>query len=299
MNDCHFIPQLSIVTPTYNRAALLARCYDSLAAQSCKDYEWIVVDDGSSDDTQQIIQKLQETEDGFPIQYIKKDNGGKHTALNASHPYLNGKYVLILDSDDLLKPDAVETVLREWKVYESQDEIGILIFLRETPDNKLCAYVKDERTPVDLLHYPRIHVVSTDCCEVLRTELFTNHPFPVFPGERFLGETALWYRVGAEKKVVYINTPVYVCEYLEGGLTRSGRSMRVKNPYGGMYTSELRMDCRCSWKERIRAGLLYVCYGRYARLGVGDMLRRTAHKGLIASCLLPGTCMYLLWKRKY
>ena len=72
MNDCHFIPQLSIVTPTYNRAALLARCYDSLAAQSCKDFEWIVVDDGSSDDTQQIIQKLQETEDRFPIHYLNK-----------------------------------------------------------------------------------------------------------------------------------------------------------------------------------------------------------------------------------
>ena len=299
MNQGNTSPSLSIVTPAYNRGALLRRCHESLLSQTCMDFEWIVVDDGSTDDTQDIMQEILGKNNGFTVSYVRKENGGKHTALNASHPYLHGRYVLILDSDDWLKPDAVDTVLSEWRTYEDREEIGIVIFLRQTPDGALCAYAKDERTPVDLLRYPRIKVVSTDCCEVLRSELFTKYPFPVFKGERFLAETALWYRIGAEKNVVYINTPVYVCEYLDGGLTRSGRPMRVKNPLGGMYTSDLRMDRQCSWKRRIRAGLLYVCYGRYARLSVGEILRRTEHKGLAALCLIPGTCMYRLWKRKY
>lgn len=293
-------PMLSIITPTYNRGNLLKECFQSLNSQTEMDFEWIVVDDGSTDNTEEIMRQIADADKAFPVTYVKKENGGKHTALNASHPYIRGKYVLVLDSDDKLTADAAETVRKEWKQYEDKQEIGLLIFLKENQEHTLCAYAEDEYIPVDLLNYRRTQVLSSDCCEVIRTELFKKYPFPVFRNERFLAETALWYRIGLEKKCVYINKPIYICEYLEGGLTKSGRSIRINNPLGGKYTSYLRMNRHCRLKERIRAGLLFICYGYFAGEKTGKLLAEAKPYGALALlCLLPGKLMYALWRKKY
>lgn len=293
-------PTLSIITPAYNRGNLLRECFQSLNSQTEMDFEWIVVDDGSTDNTEEIMGQIAEAEKAFSVTYVKKENGGKHTALNASHPYIQGKYVLILDSDDILKEAAVETVLQNWRKYENDSEIGMLIFLKENEQHVLCAYAKDEYKPVDLLNYKRTSVMSSDCCEVLRAEWFKEYPFPVFAGERFLAETALWYRVGLNTKCIYINKVIYICQYMEGGLTKSGRSMRIRNPQGGKYTSYLRMNRHCRIKERIRAGLLFICYGYFAGEKTGKLLAEAKPYGALALlCLLPGKLMYALWRKKY
>ena len=126
-------PILSIITPTYNRGHLLQRCYDSLSAQTRKDFEWIIVDDGSTDNTEEIVSSF---DSDYDIVYIKKENGGKHTALNTSHPYVHGKYVMILDSDDYLIPEAVEKIVKGWIDFEENEAIGIVTFLKGGSVNK-------------------------------------------------------------------------------------------------------------------------------------------------------------------
>lgn len=293
-------PTLSIVTPAYNRADLLKCCYQSLLDQTNSDFEWIIVDDGSTDQTKEEAGQFGGEEVPFSVTYIWKENGGKHTALNAAHPYIHGKYVLILDSDDKLTPDAVATVLENWKRFEDKPSIAMVTFLKQNSSGQLCAYARDEFVPTDVLRYKRVCVVSSDCCEVLRAELFLKYPFPVFEGERFLAETALWYRAGLDGDCVYINKAIYLCEYLEGGLTQSGKTMRIKTPLGGMYTSYLRMNNRCFLSERMKAGLLYVCYGRFANKTTVELFRQAQpYKILTAICILPGTVMYRFWKKKY
>lgn len=291
---------LSIITPSYNRGNMLKNCFESLRFQSNYDFEWIVVDDGSMDDTRSVMEYISNEHIPFEIRYIWKENGGKHTALNAAHPYIHGKYVLILDSDDTLTSDAVETVLNGWSKYDANADIGILIFLKQLSDGTICARGKEEDIVIDVLNQKRICNVASDCCEVIRTELFKKYPFPVFDGERFLAETALWYRAGLDAKCVYINKPIYICEYLEGGLTKSGKKMRIRNCHGGMYTSYLRMNQRCALKERIKAGLLYVCYGCFAKISIAEMLKKA--KGCrcwTLMCIIPGTALYFYWKPLY
>lgn len=291
---------LSIITPSYNRGNMLKNCFESLRFQSNYDFEWIVVDDGSMDDTRSVMEYISNEHIPFEIRYIWKENGGKHTALNAAHPYIHGKYVLILDSDDTLTSDAVETVLNGWSKYDANADIGIVIFLKQLSDGTICARGKAEDIVIDVLNQKRICNVASDCCEVIRTELFKKYPFPVFDGERFLAETALWYRAGLDAKCVYINKPIYICEYLEGGLTKSGKKMRIRNCHGGMYTSYLRMNQRCALKERIKAGLLYVCYGCFAKISIAEMLKKA--KGCrcwTLMCLIPGTALYFYWKPLY
>lgn len=293
-------PSLSIITPSYNRGNMLKNCFESLRFQSNYDFEWIVVDDGSMDDTRSVMEYISNEHIPFEIRYIWKENGGKHTALNAAHPYIHGKYVLILDSDDTLTSDAVETVLNGWSKYDANADIGIVIFLKQLSDGTICARGKAEDIVIDVLNQKRICNVASDCCEVIRTELFKKYPFPAFDGERFLAETALWYRAGLDAKCVYINRPIYICEYLEGGLTKSGKKMRIRNCHGGMYTSYLRMNQRCALKERIKAGLLYVCYGCFAKISIAEMLKKA--KGCrcwTLMCLIPGTALYFYWKPLY
>lgn len=290
-------PFLSILTPTYNRGHLLRRCYESLLAQSDRDFEWIIVDDGSGDHTEEVVRGF-DTQN-FPLIYIKKENGGKHTALNAAHPHIRGRYVLILDSDDYLTEDAVAQVRRGWEQYEDRAEIGIVTFLKggSKADPNCTAPTPGE--PVDILRYRRTVIHSTDCCEVIRTELFRKYPFPVFEGERFVSECALWNRVALTHKCVYINRVVYICEYLEGGLTKSGRAMRLRNPRGGMFISELRMGRNNFFKQRIKYGLLYCCYGFFAGRTAARIIRGAEHKLLTCVCILPGYAIYKRWKKRY
>ena len=290
-------PFLSIVTPTYNRAKLLGTCYESLLRQSDCDFEWIIVDDGSTDDTEAVVNTFQT--DNFSVTYVKKENGGKHTALNVSHMYIQGEYVLILDSDDALIHTAVEEVRKGWEEYADQENIGLVVFLRGSSEEDPKAYAKKEKVPVDILRYKRVCVHSSDCCEVIRTELFKRYPFPVFAGEKFLSEGALWNRLAKTHKCVYINKVIYLCEYLEGGLTKSGRAMRIRNPRGGMYSSELCMGPNNFLKPRIKKGILFCCYGFFSGMSGIEIIQNSKFKTLTGLCLAPGYVLFRIWKKKY
>lgn len=288
---------LSIVTPSYNRAGTLPACYDSLLKQSDLGFEWIVIDDGSTDHTEALIAGFAGAP--FPIRYVKKENGGKHTALNASHPYIHGRYVLILDSDDRLTPDAVAQIRVGWARCASDSSVGIVTLLKGAdPDHPNC-YAKDEYTPVDIMAYPRVRVRSNDACEVIRSDLFLQYPFPVFPGERFLSEGALWNRVSFTHKCVYINRVIYLCEYLDGGLTRAGKQLRIQNPRGGMYTAELNMSKKAGIKRRVKSSLLFSCYGFFAGQSPKKILSGTSHPVLVLFFLPLGYLMYRNWRTKY
>ena len=289
---------LSIITPVFNRENLLQNCYQSLLAQASNDFEWIIVDDGSTDDTLAVAESFSAS---FEITVVTKPNGGKHTALNASHPYINGDFVLILDSDDTLIPSAVADVIEGWKKYKDQKEIGLITFLRGTDENHpLCkAYDKDEGKPVDIIRYHRECLISSDACEVIRTDLFKKYPFPEFEGEKFVAEGALWTRVSFTHQCIYINKVIYICVYLEGGLTKSGKPMRIHNPNGGMYVANLGMCKKNFLKSRIKNGLLFTCYGFFAKKRISEMLSQCDSKKLMCLCLPFGFALYLYWKKKY
>ena len=291
---------LTVVTPTYNRGALLHNCFRSLQVQTVKDFEWIIVDDGSTDSTEESVQGFMREAPDMSIVYVRKENGGKHTALNASHAYIRGDYVLTLDSDDTLINTAVEDVLLAWAEYEANEQIGIVTFLKGSSPDEPNAYARDERVPVDIMRYNRVRVRSTDCCEVIRTELFLRYPFPVFEQERFMSEGVLWNRVALTHKCVYINKVIYLCEYLEGGLTDSGRAMRIRNPYGGMTGADVNMNRHNFLKNRLKSGLLYNCYGFFAGLSPWEILTRN-HENFAVKlmCMMPGYIMYCLWKKRY
>lgn len=289
---------LSIITPSFNRGNLLPECFRSLCKQSYKNFEWIIVDDGSTDNTSEIVRTFRS--DDFPVVYLKKENGGKHTALNTAMEHLRGQYVLILDSDDKLTDNAVEAIKKHWCKYENNQNVGILTFLKgHHIDDPLCT-VADFDTPVDIMRYRRTVLHGSDCCEVIRADLFCKYPFPVFEGERFIAECALWNRVAQTHKCVYINEVIYLCEYLEDGLTKAGRSLRIRNPRGGMFICNLRMHRRNYLSQRIKYAMMYVCYGFFAGLKIKRIFTQDRGNLLIKMLsFVPGFLLFRYWDKKH
>lgn len=293
------MPKLTILTATYNRADCLTDCWNSLKAQTCSDFQWLIVDDGSTDNTADLVAEFIKSSPEMQIDYVYKPNGGKHTALNASHPHIQGDYVLTLDSDDRLIPTAVEDVLSAWARYDAHEEVGQIIFLKGYSEDVPICYVNHEDTIVDVLEEPRIGTAGHDCCDCFRTELFIKHPFPEFPNERFLGEGAAFFFIQLESRGVYINKVVYLCDYREDGLTKAGKKMRLLNPLGGRYNSMVYMHPRLSMKTRIKKGVLYTCYSRFAHIGLRQELKDNRYTCLTLLTYPFGVALYFYWKKKY
>ncbi len=291
--------QLTIITPTYNRAGCLKNCWASLCEQTKQGFQWLVIDDGSTDDTGEVVRDLQEKTTEFQIDYVKKENGGKHTAINAAHSSIRGEYVVILDSDDMLTPDAVAVILSRWSEYVDNTDVGRIIFLKGFSREEPICRVAHPGIPVDTLKEPRIGTIGRDCCDTFRTELFTKYRFPEFKGEKFIGEGAAFFQMELESLGVYYNEVIYLCSYREDGLTKAGRKMRIENPLGGMYNSGIYMHPRLPWKTRIKKGILYSCYARLAGISVMELFRQTPYKLLASLTCLPGLVLAGYWKYKY
>ena len=293
-------PVITVVTTTYNRKELTERCYNSLFAQTCFDFEWVLVDDGSTDGTEEHFQKLFDGPAPFARILVRKENGGKSSALNAAHPYMHGKYMLILDSDDILAPNAVETAIKEWNGYSGDPEIGLLIFQKVNPEGKVFASTQIERVPVDFMKRRVTIEITNDWCEVVRTEIFTKYPIPLFEGENYITGAAMWYRIGADYKCVYINKPLEICSFQEGGLTKSGRPLHIRNPKGETYCSLLRMNPRGPLSYRLRSTIAYICFGTFSGKTFHELLRDAkGSRSLVLLCCIPGKLRYLQYKNKY
>ena len=287
--------ELTILTTTYNRGYLLSDCYKSLSNQTCKDFEWLIVDDGSTDNTKAIVEKLKTENCSFQIQYVKKENGGKHTALNYSHPYIRGKYLLMLDDDDILTPDAVEIALDDWKMYGADSKIGCISYQRGKLDTKLPLVDWAGKEPIisNTIDFRINANRGGDCAEVIRTEMFKKYPAPTFEGEKFLAEDFLWVNSAFEYNTVYIKKVIYLCEYRNDGLTKNKNANRLKNPQGGMYTCNLYFNPKISRYVQIKKAILYDCYA----LASGKILENMKKSKSETMCFLVFIFGWIIFKK--
>lgn len=291
---------LTILTPSYNRAPLLPRLYESLKRQSCKAFEWLLIDDGSSDNTERLTEAWKE-ERVIPVSYIRKENGGKHTALNTGIAHVKTELVFIVDSDDWLPENAVETILRWHEKYRAREGICGYSFLRFYPDGRVNDAYFPENEKIDTYVNVRINGhIAGDKAEVFFTDILKHYPFPVFGKERFLPEDLVWVLLSGPYKMVHINECVYISEYLEGGLTKSGRKMKLRSPRGMMARSFVYLqDPAVNMRTKLKMALLYDVYGHVVDKGQLSEKEQDRRHWLLWVCAVPGWFVYQKWKRKY
>lgn len=288
---------LTILTPTYNRAAYLPRLYESLKAQTNRDFLWLVVDDGSEDDTQALLASYRQQD--VKIHYIRQENGGKHTALNRGIAEIRSELTFIVDSDDYLPETAVETILAYHEKYRETKGLCGYSFLRCHSDGRVnTAYFPSDEL---IGTYAEVRInggIGGDKAEVFYTEILKKYPFPVFPGEKFMPEDAVWMQMSGPYRMVHINKNIYYCDYLEGGLTITGRRMKVHSPRGMVLRSRIYLnDPTICIKVKVKMMLLYQIYGRFARGSARELRSETEEKMLWYLCKAPSFFIWLAWRR--
>lgn len=284
------MPFLTILTATYNRATLLTRVYASLLRQTSCDFEWLIVDDGSTDETEPLVQKWI-LDSMLSIRYLKKINGGKHTAINVGVQKITSTLTFILDSDDWIAESAVERIRYYSNKYcNFPQPICGFTFHRQT-SNKINGgqFPRDEQVEF----YPEFHVNTWhgDTAQVFYTDILRKFPFPEFPGElKCVSEDIVWIPMGLEYATVFIREILTFSEYQPDGLTKNLRARQ--NYLSQYYRGHLYMHPRISLKYRLRGALMVNVYAKFCHIKVDDNI-------LTRLMYIPGHIIYWMWSLKY
>ncbi|WP_309569639.1 glycosyltransferase family 2 protein [Deinococcus sp.] len=287
-------PTFTVFTATYNRAHTLPRVYESLRAQTLRDFEWLVVDDGSTDGTRALLVGWAAQCD-FPIRYVYQENAGKPAAFNRGVQDARGELFLNLDSDDTCIPSALERLLHHWNAIPPEQRNGF------TGVTSLCV---DERGRLQGTPFLQM-VLDSDSLELHfrhrdrgekwgfhRTEVLRAFPFPVEPGVRFVSESVVWFAIARHYKTRFVNEPLrsyYVAQRSADQLsTLSVSAMRGRVPYHLMILNDLREWWPVAPQEFVRSA---VAFSRYAyTLGQGGREQLRQVRGmtkLLAVLALP------------
>lgn len=279
---------LTIFTPTYNRAYCLSQCYESLVRQTMKDFIWLIIDDGSADNTSSLVEEWQKRDNGFDIQYIYKENGGMHTAHNTAYQNINTELNMCVDSDDYLTDDAVETVLKFWKENGSDEYCGI-IALDMFGDGSIIGKSLPDVKAIHIIEY--YHKGGKgDKKLIYRTDIMKRYPeYPVFEGEKLVTMGFKYLLIDQDYKLLVLNKPICVVEYLTDGSTKNIFKQFRRNPKGFAYHKWTLLKYEKSILYRCKYSIQYVAFSLMAK---NRKFIRTSSQKAFTVIMIPLGMMY-------
>ncbi len=288
--------KFTIFTPTYNREGLLISLYESLKKQTFKDFEWLIVDDGSVDNTNETVQHFIK-ENILNISYYYKENGGKQRAYNYALDNAKGELFICLDSDDEYVSNALETILEYWKKVEKNAKIVGMGYLSTYPDGSTIGseFPNDEMVETQFNIYNK-YKVTGDKGLMFRTEVIKNYKFPVFDGEKFTTEALVYNRIAEKYEMLYINEKIEIKQYHEDGLTAKYNDLLLRNPKGNALYHNERNKHKMIFKEKIFNNAVYYKFCRVANYSFSKIFKESYSKLFLILSLPIG--IYMDLKRK-
>lgn len=228
--------KITVFTPTYNRGYIIGKLYRSLQEQTFREFEWLVIDDGSSDNTEELFSVWKTEPNDFPIRYYKVPNGGKHRAINQATDLAHGQLFFIVDSDDYLIEDALEMIIKWEQTLTNKERFCGISGNRGRSKNEYWG-TTFEGEYIDATTLQRNeHKITGDKAEVFYTDILRKYKFEEFEGEKFLTEATVWNRMAYDGyKIRWFNKTIYINEYLEDGLTQNMKTIFANNPKGTAY----------------------------------------------------------------
>ena len=229
---------ITVFTPTYNRAYILPKLYESLSNQTIKNFEWLIVDDGSTDDTEILIKSFI-SKSNFPILYFKKENEGKHIAINFGTQKAKGNLFFIVDSDDFIAENTIEYLEKKYKEIKDNKLIaGIGLGCYSIKNNGRRIYSKEIPNGEILLTHNELvyqYNIIGDFATAFKTDIQRKYPYPQFKGETFFRESYVYRLIGKKYKTLYVGEKLYFADYLDDGLTSKSWQLLKKCPYGASF----------------------------------------------------------------
>jgi len=256
---------LTVFTPTYNRSYCLPRCYEGMKAQTSRDFIWMIIDDGSTDGTGELVGGWQ-AQGLVEIVYIYQQNQGMHGAHNTAYEHIKTTLNTCIDSDDYMPPNAVEKIVDFWRRHGEDQYSGIAaldcdadgrVIGTQLPDN-----VKSSRY-FDLYHK---HRVRGDKKLIYRSELTRKYPYPVFEGEKYVGLACKYARIDIDYEMLIMNQPVCFVEYMPDGSSRNMMKQYINNPKGFAFIRREDMALPFgSFSHKFRQAVHYVSSSIFAK----------------------------------
>lgn len=227
------MPLLTVFTPAYNRAHTLARTYESLLRQDCKDFIWLVIDDGSNDNTAEIVRKWQANANGFEIRYIYKQNGGMHTAHNTAYENIDTELNVCIDSDDCMSQGAVRIILKKWEQVRDKGYAGLIGLDADMNTGKIIGTGFTAGMTETTLSDYYSHGGSGDKKLIYRTDIIKKYPpYPVFEGEKYVALAYKYRLIDQDYKLAVLNEILCDVEYQADGSSMNMLNQYYRNPKG-------------------------------------------------------------------
>ena len=310
MND-NTRPLFTIFTATFNRKNLLPRAYESVKAQTFRDFEWLIIDDGSTDETDELIKKWQAEAD-FPIVYKWQPNGGKHTAFDEAARIHRGRLITPLDSDDELVPETLERYKFHWDNLsdEQKNKVGCMICLSKDQNGNIVGDRFPGNLPVQINDLMKMYIVKKIKGEkggVAKSEAFTMYPFPEEVRNVYVPESVFQHRLAKDWKALFINEVLRVYWIDERDDHDSDKLLSKENYPGNQlyHLAFLNYTMRLFWsvpKIFFANAVYYVKLSFHLGQGVGRQFKniQTFSGRLVWLVSLPvGYVMYLKNKKKH
>ena len=289
------VKALTVFTPAFNRAHTIGRTYDSLCRQTCKDFCWLVIDDGSSDNTRQLVDEWI-AEGKISIKYIYQQNQGMHGAHNTAYRNIDTPLNTCIDSDDYMPDDAVEKILKCWHECGS-DKVAGIIGLDMTEDGKVIGTCfPDGMTTTTLQGFYQAGGKG-DKKLVYRTDVIKRYPeYPLFEGEKYVGLAYKYMLIDQDFELITLNEPLVIVEYQQDGSSYNMFKQYWNNPKGLAFYRKAEMRVTHSFKRKLKVCTHYVSSSIISHNW--RFLKESPEKFLTFLCVPSGIALYLLIKYK-
>ena len=257
--------KLTVFTPAYNRAHTLPRTYESLLKQNNKDFIWLIIDDGSSDNTEELVREWQSRENGFEIEYIKKENGGMHTAHNTAYENIHTELNVCIDSDDCMADNAVEKILSKWARVRNKGYAGIIALDTDFEGNVIGKGFEADIRETTVSGYYALGGAG-DKKLIYRTDVINQYPpYPVFEGEKYVSLAYKYRLIDQDYRMAVLDEVVCNVEYQPDGSTNNMFKQYLNNPKGFAFWRTIRMKYPDSKKRLLIDNIHYVSSSILAR----------------------------------
>ena len=287
---------LTVFTPAYNRAHTLPRTYESLREQDCKDFIWLIVDDGSTDGTADLVKSWQKKENGFEIQYIYKENGGMHTAHNTAYANIHTELNVCIDSDDKMASGAVRKIKQTWEKVRGKDYAGLIALDADFSGNFIGKGFPDGMQETTLSGYYGAGG-SGDKKLVYRTDVVNSvPPYPVFPGEKYVGLVYKYTLIDQKYKLFILNEVICEVEYQVDGSTGTMWKQYLQNPRGFAFLRKVAMQYPTSKKRLIKDCIHYCSSSQIAKNK--NYIKESPRKLLTVLCTPMGWMLTAVIRKK-
>lgn len=294
---------LSIITPTYNRAKELKVCYETLVKQPNQDFEWIIVDDGSTDETFDLVASWIK-QNSITIKYFKQKNLGRYMALNKGVEEADGYLSMYMDSDDWFVDDAIQTIKESWESLseELQEKLCGLSFLcYDDFGNLIGDYYPKDNYVSNFFDIRMIDNIKGDKKELVKTEILKQFTFPYFEGQKRMPTTYVLYGISKKYPAIFINKVVIYKQYIQTGWSKNIDKVRMNNAITSKEYYKYIINLYYPFKYIKALGFFtnYFRYSFHTHTSLNEAISKVKLSVLLPTGLILGYVLYLKDRRRF